>query len=139
MNRILLLLLVALSFQACEKVKVGYLKTDEAEYVPNQLVIRKTPDPVLDAVRIANNSPWVTIRIQGILGTQPFFYEVAGVNASEGGNAEAFMKEISVRGAGIMELPLYHSVPEGKYTVTLKVRNEGHSAILEEIFTFVIQ
>lgn len=137
-NIYLLALLLVLSFQACEKVKVGYLKADNAEYSPNELTVRKTPDPVIDAVRIANESPWVTVKIQGVLGTDPLYYEITGVKATEGGDEEAFMKEVTIRGGGIMELPLQNSVPPGKYLVSLKVHNEDYSALLPDRFTFIV-
>ena len=123
----------------CQDMKIGYLKTDGAGYLPNELEVKKTLDPKEDAIRIANEAPWVTSRIQGVLGTSPLLYEFVSVKASEGGDAELFKKEIIVRGAGVMELPLHTELPAGRYVVTLKVENEGYSAILPDVYTFVVK
>ena len=76
-------------------MKVGYLRADNAGYLPNELEVRKTLDPVEDGVRIANEAPWVTPKIQGVLGTSPLLFEFVSVKVSDGGDAEIFKKEIN--------------------------------------------
>ena len=58
---------------------------------------------------------------------------------SDGGDKELFKKELIVRGAGIMELPLYTKLPKGEYKVTLCVYNEDYSANLKDVFTFIVE
>lgn len=139
MKQIFLFLMLVITGWGCQDVKIGYLKTDNAGYLPNEQEIKKTLDPVEDAVRITNEAPWVTPKIQGVLGTAPLIYDFVEVQVSEGGDAELFKKEIIVRGAGVMELPLYTELPAGRYTVTLKVSNDGYSAILPDVYTFVVK
>lgn len=123
----------------CRKVEIGYLKSEHAEYVPNSLEVRTELDPVADKIRIDNNAPWVTLKVQGILGTPPLIYSLLDVVASEGGNAEMFKKELRVLGCGIMQVPLRPKSPKGKYLISLKVANEGHSANLKDVYTFIIK
>ena len=66
-------------------------------------------------------------------------FEFVSVKASEGGDAEVFKKEITVRGGGVMELPLYTELPVGRYVVTLKVSNDGYSELLSDVYTFVVK
>lgn len=135
---ILCLFLCLFVFESCEKQKEGFLKADNAEYLPDTLWVRIPPDPTLDAKKIENNAPWMSTSIQGVLGTSPLMYSVVDVKASEGGDAELFKSELKVRGGGLMELPLHPKAPIGNYTVTLKVENGDYSSILEDIYTFVL-
>ena len=77
--------------------------------------------------------------ISGLLGTESLQYEFVSVKALEGGNADLFAKEIVVRGCGQMQLPLKPAAPKGRYLVTLRVSNDGYSAILQDVFTFIIE
>lgn len=134
-----------LAFTGCHDVKIGFLKAENAEYIPNsitipaKLVTAEENPKTNDQIRIDNNSPWLTNAISGILGTEPLHYEFVSVKASEGGNADLFAKEIVVRGNGRMEMPLRPTAPKGHYLVTIKVSNEGYSAILSDVFTFIIE
>lgn len=139
MKNIFFLLLAMIMLSACHKTKIGYLQTSDASFVPDSLVIRQVPDPVLDAVRIANNSPWVTARLQGVLGTAPINYRLLDVTASEGGNAEIFRQEITVRGFGVMEIPLKFNAPKGRYHISLEAYNEDHTSAMNNIFTFIVE
>lgn len=124
---------------ACSDKKEGFLKADNAEYLPDTLWVNIPPDPVADKIKIENNAPWMSTSIQGILGTPPLVYSVVDVKASEGGDAEVFKSEVKVRGGGLIELPLYTKAPAASYTLTLKVENGDHSAILEDVYTFVLE
>ena len=139
MKRLFFICVWVMFWWGCQDVKVGYLKSDSAEYVPNELVIRKILDPIEDELRIANEAPWVTQKIQGVLGTPPLLYEFVSVKALEGGDADLFADEILVRGGGVMQIPLYTQLPAGKYIVTLRVSNEGYSSLLPDVFTFIIK
>ena len=139
MRRIYMLLLLGLVCFACNGPEIGYLKTENAGYLPNNLSVRKTLDPVEDAKRIENDAPWVTGRIQGVLGTNPLIYSFVSVKAPSEEAAKIFAKEIVVRGSGILELPLKTELPVGDYVITIKVSNEGYSDILADVFTFTVQ
>lgn len=139
MKRIILLFLAVFACFGCRSVDVGYLRAENAEYIPDEMVIRKVLDPDQDKIMIEYNSPWVTTIIQGVLGTQPVLYEVHSVKAEDGGDAEVFRKELSIRGHGRMEVPLHFEAPVGKYIVSVKVKNQDYSHVLEDAFTFVVQ
>lgn len=139
MKQIYLFAIMLFAFLGCQDIPVGYLQVDGSGYLPAELEIRNTLDPVEDAVRIENHSPWVTGKIQGVLGTNPLLYEFVCVKASDGGDEKAFAQVIKVRGAGMMEIPIEAKLPAGKYLVTLKVSNEGYSALLPDVFTFIVK
>ena len=63
---------------ACNDVTVGYLETENAEYIPDNMEIPQIEDldEVVDALRVKNNAPWVTQPIQGIEGTDPMIYSI---------------------------------------------------------------
>lgn len=141
MKYIFLLLLVITSLSACHTTTIGYLRADGASFNPDSLIIRKEldPDDPTDRVRIQNNAPWVTTKIQGMLGTAPINYRLLNVKATEGGDASVFRQEITVRGIGIMQVPLKFNAPKGRYLISLEVYNEDHTAELKDIFTFIVQ
>lgn len=137
-----MIFMAILAFSACHDVKIGYLKVGEAKFVPDSLIIRnELGDDEYDENRIANNAPWVTNIISGVLGTEPLQYSLVSVKALDGTEADAkvFAGELTVRGNGKMEVPLKPAAPKGRYLVTLKVNNEDYSAILSDVFTFIIK
>ena len=139
MKHVYLICSILLALWACDDPTIGYLQTEGAGYLPAEMEIRNTLDPEEDAVRIENQAPWVTGKIQGVLGTAPLVYTFESVKATEGGDAEAFAKALKVRGAGMMEIAIDAHLPAGKYLVTLNVSNEGHSATLPDIYTFIVK
>lgn len=135
---IVCLFVMVLALGACHEVKVGYLKADNAEYYPDSLVV-ETDLSKVSQNKLNNNAPWVTNTISGILGTDPLNYEFVSVKAFDGGDESIFAKEIIVRGAGRMEFPLRTEAPKGRYVVTLRVYNKDYSAILSDVFTFILK
>lgn len=74
-----MILAVGLLVGACHQTTVGYLLTENAPYDPDTMYIRKTLDPELDAVRIENKAPWVSLALQGYEGTQQILFSVESV------------------------------------------------------------
>ena len=137
----ILLLLSGLSsffWGSCQELTVGYFDTEYAQYLPDCTVIRKKFHPIYDKIREQNMSPWATEAIQGVRGTEIINYEIFKVT-SEDGNADLFKKDLSIIGGGIMFFPLGSDAPLGKYKVSVKISNEDHVSILEDIYTFVVQ
>ena len=126
---------------ACNDVTVGYLETENAEYMPDYMEIPQIGelDEIADAQRIRNNAPWVTQPIQGIEGTAPLIYTIEDVTATEGGDAVMFKQELSIIGNGSFYYPLEHKAPAGKYVVSIRVTNEGYSHVLKDIYTFIVK
>lgn len=139
MKSIYTLFFLVVALWSCHDVKVGYLKADKAEYDPSSIVVRKVLDPIEDEIRIQNETNWVSPKIQGVLGTNPLNYELIDVKATAGGDGELFKKEVIVRGAGVMELPLHTTLPKGNYLVSLRVYNEDYSADIADAFTFIVE
>ena len=126
---------------ACNDVTVGYLETENAEYMPDYMEIPQIGelDEIADAQRIKNNAPWVTQPIQGIEGTAPLIYTIEEVTATEGGDAVMFKQELSIIGNGRFYYPLEHKAPAGKYVVSIRITNEGYSHVLKDVYTFIVK
>ena len=126
---------------ACNDVTVGYLETENAEYIPDNMEIPQIEDldEVVDALRIKNNAPWVTQPIQGKEGTDPMIYSIEEVTATEGGDAMVFKQELRIIGNGSFYYPLEHKAPAGKYVVSIRITNEGYSHVVKDIYTFVVK
>ena len=90
-------------------------------------------------------APWTSQRIQGVSGTNPVNYEFLSVDVADGGDAEKFAAAvkkgtITVNGGTINLFPAaVQNLPNGRYTVNLRVYNEGYSRELRGLFTFIIQ
>ena len=142
MKRIILLtvVLLAILVGACHETTIGYLVTENTSYVPDTLVIRKTPDPKIDAVRIDYNAPWVTLELQGYEGTEPIYFYVEPVTSDQGEEAAAiFMSELSIRGGGALLYPLQNKAKPGRYVVSIRLTNFGYSQVVEDAFTFIVE
>ena len=50
-----------------------------------------------------------------------------------------FRSLLTVRGGGRMEFPLVSDITPGEYRISIRVSNEGHSRVLENIFTFNVK
>ena len=133
--------LVLLAISACHDVKEGYLKVDNARYGTDTIYVRTVLDPndYNDNTRLENEAPWVSTNISGVLGTEPLMYEYVRVQASEGGDAGLFARDITVGGCGKIQIPLVPTAPKGTYLVTLRVSNDGYSAILPDVITIIIK
>lgn len=100
-------------------------------------------DAIMGTVLMLENkmkfkSPWVTSPIEGILGTEPMRYSIAGVKNENPENAELFRQSLSIIGGGLMQVALDVKAPVGRYKVSILVENEGKKALLEDAFTFVV-
>ena len=82
--------------------------------------------------------PWTTAMIEGVLGTQPIAYSIAGITAEDGGDAAILEKELVMYGGGRMQLSFDCKAPKGTYHVSILVENEGYSNHLDNIFTFIV-
>ena len=143
MKYIYTLFLFTLVVCGCQDVKIGCLDVNNAEYMPDTMLVRKELGFITDDWNIIRDdnmrkkveAPWVTNQIQGVVGTAPIQY----VKASDGGDAEIFKTELKIRGGGIMEVPFVPESPNGRYVISLRVEAEEYSAIIEDVFTFVIR
>ena len=137
---LLCLMVLTIGFTAsCSKMDVGYLRTAGASFTPNAF---HNIDPTSD--RAVNNLPFVSTRIQGVAGTNPVNFELAGVKAGSPGQEQLFLKlcregEISVAGGlVVVSLKAVKQLPNGRYRLSLRVYNEDHEAVLENVFKVVV-
>ena len=124
----------------CHDITEGFLEISKDAYTPeDSLIVRKTLDPEKDAIRIENGAPWVSLKMEGYLGTEPIIFSIESVTSvdNEKGAAE-FIKHLTIRGAGALVYPQGTSVPAGRYTVSVRLTNPGYSKVVEDCFTFIV-
>ena len=137
------LIILAIAFvavmEACHEKTIGYLVTENASYDPDTMVVRKTPDPVLDAVRIEYGSPWVSLQLQGYEGTEQIHFNVESVTSDQGEEAAAtFMSELTIRGGGALMYPLENNAVPGTYVVSIRLTNPGYSQVVKDAMTIIV-
>ena len=140
MKRLTILAIVLVAVMgACHEKTIGYLITENASYDPDTMVVRKTPDPVLDAVRIEYGSPWVSLQLQGYEGTEQIHFSVESVTSDQGEEAAAtFMSELTIRGGGALMYPLENNAVPGTYVVSIRLTNPGYSQVVEDAMTIIV-
>ena len=124
---------------ACHEKTIGYLVTENASYVPDTLLIRKTPDPDEDRVRIEYNAPWISSNLEGYTGTAQIEFSVESVTSTRGEKAaQDFYEELSIRGGGFLMYPLKNNAQPGRYTVSIRLTGPGYSQVIEDAYTFIV-
>ena len=127
------------TLSACHEKTIGYLITENASYDPDTMYVRKTPDPVEDAVRIEYGSPWVSLQLQGYEGTEQIHFSVEAVTSDQGEEAAAtFASELTIRGGGALLYPLENHAVPGTYSVSIRLTNPGYSKVIENAMTIIV-
>lgn len=142
MKRIVIILGVIFTcFSACHETTIGYLITENASYEPDSLVIPRELDPIEHAIRIENQSPWISYAMQGYEGTEQIMFTVESVTSTAGeAEAQKFKEELVIRGGGgALEYPLVHKAGPGRYMISVRLTNPGYSQVVENAFTFILE
>ena len=134
---------IAVAVVACNTMPVGFLRTEGASFSPDTLNVYHNPHA--STPRYNDHRPWVSYRIQGVAGTNPINFELADVKATEGGDAEKF-KALAQKGLlkvdGGMIVLMHEGVAElpnsGRYTLSLRVYNDGHSQTIDDVYTIIV-
>lgn len=127
---------IMLIHTSCHDVKVGFLQSENAIYIPDSMVVKSALDPTEDAHRIQFQIPWQSTSIEGIQGTMPIRYSIRSIE-SDNGYTDA-NSQISVVRKGVFEIPWNHTLPSGKYIINLRISNEGYTHDLDSIYTIII-
>ena len=91
-----------------------------------------------DYFRVKNNQPWTSSPIEGIEGTAPIWVKVKSAK-SEDGDISKLLEVATVRGNGVIEVPLENEIPIGRYLISLTFWNEGWTKDLEDCFTIIVK
>jgi len=134
---------IAVAVAACNTMPVGFLRTEGASFSPDTLNVYHNPHS--STPRYNDHRPWVSYRIQGVAGTNPLNFVRAEVKATEGGDAEKF-KALAQKGLlkvdGGMIVLMHEGVAElpnsGRYTLSLRVYNDGHSQTISDVYTIIV-
>lgn len=138
MKNIIIISILILFVSGCKKPQVGYLETINAEYIPDSTVWQAVLNPEIpdEARQIELGYPFSTADIQGVQGTEPIFYSIRKIDCSNG-NAEA-TSQFYMSGSRV-QLPYNHTVPQGRYIISVTIENEGHSHYADSALTVIIQ
>lgn len=143
MKKFIYLALLTLSgLYACDRETVGFLDAENGIYTPDSLVIKRYLDPEEpeDAKRLKFNIPWQSNPIQGLDGTPFLNCTVTSVVDEEGTFRQDVLKQINLVGAKArITINIDHSIPSGRYKLSLCVRNEDHEYNYSEIFTLIVE
>lgn len=139
MNRVILAAIIFFLISGCEKQEIGYLDVTNAAYIPDSVVYKAVlnPDDPEDAHRIKFEIPFQSPAIQQIQGTLPITYSIHRIDCDNG--AEDAAGQFSMEGKGKIKLPFNHTVPAGKYIISMDVSNEGHFHTLDSVLTIIIR
>ena len=121
----------------CQDVKVGYLETENAQYQPDSMVIKSVLDASEDSLQIKYQIPWQSTSIEGIQGTMPIHYSI-GTIESDNGYTDA-ISQIDIVRKGIFQIPWNHTLPPGRYIVSIQISNEGYTHHLDSIYTVIVE
>lgn len=134
--------LVGFMNTGCHETPVGYLDTENAEYLPNTMTIRNELDPVADRIRIENEAPWVSTKISGVLGTNPLVFSIVDVKSNDVDDAAVayFLNNVYVQGLGRIYYPINTDTKPGSYTISLGVQNSGdYYHVIEDAMTIIVE
>lgn len=128
--------ILLLSFR-CHHVTVGYLETENAVYIPDSMVVKSLLDTVEDGDRIKFEIPWQSTSIEGIQGTMPIRYAITKVEGEN--NLPEISGQFRMVRKGVIELPWDHTVPPGRYVISIRISNEGYTHDLDSIYTVIVE
>lgn len=133
--------LILLTFSSCEKIKIGFLDTENAAYTPDSLVVKTMLDPYTsDSIQINLQKPYQSSPIQGIDGTPVIHYKINTIRDEYGKNvSEDILSQFGIVRKAVIEIAYNHSIPIGEYFIEILVYNEDNSIILPEIFKVVVE
>lgn len=89
--------------------------------------------------RHSYNLPWATPNIESVLGTQPMTFSIVCVSSGKQADADQFSKYLRIIGGGRMFVEQDFEAPAGRYVISIQVENEGHTVVLNDVFTFIVE
>ena len=92
-----------------------------------------------DRERVKWDVPWISNPIEGVQGTAQIFVTVKSIREEGGGSVAEALEQIKVYGDGTFEVPLQHTIPVGRYVISLNFRNEGYSKDVDDCFTIIVK
>lgn len=136
MKTILFLSFILLLVIGCQKdIAIGYLNVVNAIYSPDSMIVKAKLDVEEDAYQIKHKIPWQSNEIDGVKGTLPIYFQIWSIN---GGQPE-IMNQFTIKPTGVIELPYNHTVPNGRYLLSVKISNKDHGYTIDSAFTVIVQ
>lgn len=92
-----------------------------------------------DRERVKWDVPWISNPIEGVQGTPQIFVTIKSIREESGGSVTEALEHIKVYGDGTFEVPVQHTIPVGRYVISLNFRNEGYSKDVDDCFTIIVK
>ena len=70
-------------------------------------------------------------------GTSPINYAIENVVTPDGDPAS--VSQFQMVRKGVIELPWNHTVPPGRYVISIRVSNEGRSVVKDSVYTVIVK
>ena len=136
MKTVILSLFILLLVIGCQKdIAIGYLNAANALYSPDSLVVKAKLDEEEDAYQIEHKIPWQSNEIDGVEGTLPIYFQIWSIN----GEQPEIMNQFTIKPTGVIELPCNHTVPNGLYVLSVKIKNQDHDYMIDSAFTVIVE
>ena len=123
----------------------GLIAMDPEYYTPELLASWGIfPTMIIEIVgedyqRLQWAQPWVSNPIEGVQGTAQIHVSIKAIWEESGGSVAEALEQIKVYGDGTFEVPLQHTIPVGRYVISLNFRNEGYSKDVDDCFTIIVK
>lgn len=140
LQALLISLIIAVIF-SCEKQEVGYLRTQDVSYTPDSLVVKARLDPedANDAKIMKYEIPWQSQEIEGVQGTSPITYAIKSIRTDAGNAPMDIASQFKIVRKGVVQIPFDHTIPIGRYTIGIMIRNVNRVVDKDSIFTVIVQ
>lgn len=140
LQALLISLIIAVIF-SCEKQEVGYLRTQDVSYTPDSLVIKARLDPedANDAKIMKYEIPWQSQEIEGVQGTSPITYAIKSIRTDEGNAPADIASQFKMVRKGVVQISFDHTIPIGRYSIGITIRNINRVVDKDSIFTVIVQ
>lgn len=94
-----------------------------------------------DYVHYKYGTPWVSVPIQGVEGSQPVYFSIKKISSSEG-DVKKFRAHLNIRGDGTFYVYPFEDdtvVPPGEYKISIVIENEHAQREFDDIFTVIVE
>ena len=73
--------------------------------------------------------------MDGVEGTLPIYFQIWSIN----GEQPEIMNQFTIKPTGVIELPCNHTVPNGRYVLSVKIKNQDHDYMIDSAFTVIVE
>ena len=90
------------------------------------------------AYSVTKSMVWALASKASIQPASPIWVKVKSAKTADG-DASKLLEVATVRGNGVIEIPLENEIPVGRYLLSLTFWNEGWAKDVEDCFTVIVR